>query len=123
MAVFTTFMNDHQNYYGSTNLTTGKNGMERYFADKANIFKFQTKDQVLIAGSQVAQKIKLAKPRAQLIIPKQSLLQGQHREYNAALAAAAARSSPVARPIPINAEPAEDIITLMSAKSTLTMPG
>jgi UDP-N-acetylmuramoylalanine-D-glutamate ligase len=33
-------MPDHMNYYGSTTLTTGK-AMKRYFADKANIFKYQ----------------------------------------------------------------------------------
>ena len=84
LAIFTTFMNDHQNYY--------RNSMERYFADKANIFKHQTKDDVLIAGNQVVTKIKTFKPKAKLITPKQSLLQGQHREYNAALASAAAKA-------------------------------
>lgn len=83
LAIFTTFMNDHQNYY--------RNSMERYFADKANIFIHQTKDDVLIAGSQVAKKVKSLKPKAKLIIPKQSLLAGQHREYNAVLASTAAK--------------------------------
>jgi UDP-N-acetylmuramoylalanine--D-glutamate ligase len=83
LAIFTTFMNDHQNYY--------RGSMERYFADKANIFTHQTKDDVLIAGSQVAKMIKAQKPKGKLIIPKQSLLAGKHREYNAALAMAAAK--------------------------------
>ena len=38
-------------------------------------------------------------------------------------AASAARFSPVARPIPINAEPLSDIIVFTSAKSKLIRPG
>jgi UDP-N-acetylmuramoylalanine--D-glutamate ligase len=83
LAIFTTFLVDHQNYY--------HNDMNQYFADKANIFKYQTKDEVLIAGSQVAKMVKAQKPKGKLIIPKQSLLAGKHREYNAALASAAAK--------------------------------
>ncbi|MFA6258690.1 MAG: Mur ligase family protein, partial [Candidatus Paceibacterota bacterium] len=40
ISVFTSFFLDHMNYY--------KNNMKRYFADKANIFKFQKKGDVLI---------------------------------------------------------------------------
>ena len=40
ISVFTTFMPDHMNYY--------KNSMEKYFDDKANIFKNQKSDDVLI---------------------------------------------------------------------------
>lgn len=83
LAIFTTFMNDHQNYY--------QNDLERYFADKANIFKHQTKDDILIVGSQVAKMVKGQKPKGKLIIPKQTLFAGKHREYNAALASAAAK--------------------------------
>ncbi len=83
LAIFTTFMNDHQNYY--------KGSMERYFADKANIFTHQTKDDVLIAGSQVVKMVKAQKPKGKIIIPKQSLLAGKHREYNATLASTAAK--------------------------------
>jgi len=104
VAIFTTFMVDHLNYY--------KGSMERYFVDKANIFKHQTRDDILIAGSQVAAKIKLAKPKAKLIIPKQSLLAGKHREYNAALASAAARALGV-----------EDRIITRAIKSFKGLPG
>lgn len=41
IAVFTNFMEDHLNYYPS---------MERYFEDKANIFKYQKEEDVLIVG-------------------------------------------------------------------------
>ena len=40
ISVFTSFMPDHMNYY--------KNSMEKYFDDKANIFKYQKKDDILI---------------------------------------------------------------------------
>jgi len=40
ISVFTTFMPDHMNYY--------KDSMEKYFDDKANIFKFQNKEDILI---------------------------------------------------------------------------
>ncbi|HEY5588523.1 MAG TPA: UDP-N-acetylmuramoyl-L-alanine--D-glutamate ligase [Candidatus Paceibacterota bacterium] len=40
ISVFTSFMPDHMNYY--------KDSMEKYFDDKANIYKFQNKDDVLI---------------------------------------------------------------------------
>ena len=40
ISVFTTFMPDHMNYY--------KNSMNEYFKDKANIFKYQNKDDILI---------------------------------------------------------------------------
>ena len=40
ISVFTTFMPDHMNYY--------KDSMEKYFEDKANIFKYQNKDDSLV---------------------------------------------------------------------------
>lgn len=42
IAVFTNFFPDHMNYY--------KGNMKRYFDDKANIFKYQNKDDFLIVG-------------------------------------------------------------------------
>lgn len=49
ISVFTNFMPDHMNYYGSTPFTTSK-VLERYFADKSYIYKFQKKNDVLILG-------------------------------------------------------------------------
>lgn len=40
ISVFTSFMPDHMNYY--------KNNMKKYFDNKANIFKYQKKDDILI---------------------------------------------------------------------------
>jgi len=45
ISVFTTFMPDHMNYY--------KDSMEKYFDDKANIFKYQNGDDILIVLSGV----------------------------------------------------------------------
>ncbi len=42
IAVFTTFMSDHMNYY--------EGDMEKYFEDKANIFKFQNENDFLVFG-------------------------------------------------------------------------
>ncbi len=56
ISVFTSFMPDHMNYYGSTKLTTGK-AMKRYFADKANIFKYQKKGDVLITNTDIKKLI------------------------------------------------------------------
>ena len=50
IAVFTTFLPDHQNYY--------KNDMDRYFSDKANIYRWQKDEDCLIAGVKTAKLIK-----------------------------------------------------------------
>jgi UDP-N-acetylmuramoylalanine--D-glutamate ligase len=88
IAVFTTFMHDHQNYY--------KNDLEQYFADKANIYRFQKPNDFLIAGSQVAPIIARYDYRLlqQIIVPKLASVKnwklkmlGEHNLYNASLAA------------------------------------
>lgn len=50
IAVFTTFMDDHMNYY--------KGDRELYFDDKAQIYRYQTDADVLIAGKDVAELIR-----------------------------------------------------------------
>jgi UDP-N-acetylmuramoylalanine--D-glutamate ligase len=49
VSVFTSFMEDHLNYYPT---------MNEYFADKAGIYRNQTKEDVLISGSTAAPRIK-----------------------------------------------------------------
>jgi UDP-N-acetylmuramoylalanine--D-glutamate ligase len=49
IAVFTTFMRDHLNYYNGN--------MRRYFNDKANIFANQKKEDILIIGEQSKSQI------------------------------------------------------------------
>ena len=49
ISVFTSFMPDHMNYY--------KNSMKKYFEDKANIFKYQKKNDILIIRPDVKKLI------------------------------------------------------------------
>ena len=50
IAVFTNFMKDHMNYY--------HNDMNAYFADKANIFRFQEESGVLVTTPEVFEQAK-----------------------------------------------------------------
>lgn len=96
VAVFTTFMPDHMNYYG--------NSMEKYFADKANIFLNQHGEDFLILGGQVTPFIKEYGFESNIkahttVVTEKTLPQswrlripGEHNRYNAAIAVAAARS-------------------------------
>lgn len=102
IAVFTTLYQDHLNYYGSTSLTTGKDAMDMYLADKANIFLYQKPEDTLVIGKQCAPMI-IEKYGVQIeskvIIADEFKLPdtwtlcipGMHNRYNAALALAAAR--------------------------------
>lgn len=95
IAVFTTFYQDHMNYY--------KDDMGAYLRDKATIFLFQTEKDTFVLGKQCAPIIidtygdiiesktivanELKFPESwKLCIP------GQHNRYNAALALAALRA-------------------------------
>ena len=86
IAVFTNLMPDHQNYY--------KN-MDEYFADKANIFKFQKQSDVLFSGASILDRIRAESPPIDPIVPellpKQWKLRvlGEHNRENASFAAAA----------------------------------
>ena len=93
VSVFTTFYADHMNYY--------KGDMKKYFFDKANIFKYQKKDDLLIVGKQALPFIKKwgGNFKSKMIIGKERLpkdckfnLPGVHNEYNAMLAVEVARS-------------------------------
>ena len=68
IAVFTNFFPDHLNYYGGD--------LERYRADKDNIFKYQKSGDVLLRGGEVE------------VLPVEWSLQipGEHNRQNAALA-------------------------------------
>ncbi len=88
IAVFTTFMRDHMDYY--------RDNMEGYFNDKANIFKYQDKNDFLIASQQSVKEIKKRfrqKIKSRIIIAdiskiknyKTNLL-GKHNKINIALA-------------------------------------
>lgn len=89
IAVFTTFMPDHQDYYPD---------METYFDDKAHIFRFQKEGDVLVAGKDVASGwIKDSAPVAPIVpdgIPEDWNLRipGTHNRENAACAIGALRA-------------------------------
>jgi UDP-N-acetylmuramoylalanine--D-glutamate ligase len=89
VAVFTNFMPDHMNYY--------HNDMDAYFADKANIFRYQTDHDVLVTTLDVfewAKKLNGATLSQELVLVDESLIPeeanlsmpGEHNRLNAALA-------------------------------------
>ncbi|MCA9354545.1 MAG: UDP-N-acetylmuramoyl-L-alanine--D-glutamate ligase [Candidatus Kaiserbacteria bacterium] len=96
IAVFTNFMEDHLNYYMAGGRSK-EEAMRLYFADKANIFKYQEETGVLVTTPEVfewakqlgsvsvGQEIVLADVSS---IPEDSLLSmpGEHNRLNAALA-------------------------------------
>ena len=88
VAVWTTFMTDHMNYYGDS--------MEKYFEDKAQIFRHQTGEDYFIIGEQ-ADPVIPANVLAKRIIARASDISrdwrldviGEHNRANAACARAA----------------------------------
>ncbi len=85
IAVFTSFMDDHMNYY--------KNDKELYFKDKANIYKHQTEYDVLIASPQAAKEIAL-RDHVEITVPDtkrfETNLIGEHNQVAVRLAHEAA---------------------------------
>lgn len=96
IAVFTNFMEDHLNYY-QTGGRSKEEAMELYFADKANIFKYQEESGTLVttpevferakklSGISLGQEIRLVDGS---VIPEDILLSmpGAHNRINAAMA-------------------------------------
>jgi len=87
ISVFTTFFPDHMDYY--------QNSMQRYFDDKAQIFKYQKSEDVLIMSPQAKGAIdnyyKSPINSKKIVVEPLPLgnrfLVGVHNEYNAACAA------------------------------------
>jgi UDP-N-acetylmuramoylalanine--D-glutamate ligase len=84
IAVFTTFMPDHMNYY--------KGSMEKYFDDKANIFKHQKKGDTLVVRPDMKSLIP-KNIKSRLIVAKSNdvdgysfLVPGKHQKENLACA-------------------------------------
>lgn len=95
IAVFTTFLPDHTNYY--------KDVPEQYLDDKANIFLYQTEADTLVLGKQCAptiiEKYGEAILAHTIVADEMKLpdtwtlaIPGMHNRYNAALALSAARA-------------------------------
>jgi UDP-N-acetylmuramoylalanine--D-glutamate ligase len=89
IAVFTNLMSDHQNYYPD---------MDAYFADKANIFRYQHDGDTLIIGKSIEDQVREVKPPVEVFIPPmipaewQLRIPGEHNRENASLAAEALRA-------------------------------
>jgi UDP-N-acetylmuramoylalanine--D-glutamate ligase len=86
ISVFTNLMPDHQNYYP---------GMEEYFSDKANIFRYQHGTDFLFTGKDIFEKVNAIQPPAAPQVP-QSIpadwklkIIGEHNRENASFAVAA----------------------------------
>lgn len=81
IAVFTSFMDDHMNYY--------KNDREAYFNDKANIYRNQSKYDVLVASPQAATEITKYDKKVSFVIPEDihfaTKLIGEHNQVSARL--------------------------------------
>lgn len=94
VAVFTNLLPDHMNYY--------KGDMGQYFADKANIFIYQTEADVLVVGDRVAQDIKKKTQglRSKLVVARKAVvpktwkikIPGEHNRDNIACALEAVRA-------------------------------
>jgi UDP-N-acetylmuramoylalanine--D-glutamate ligase len=84
ISVFTTFMPDHMNYY--------KDNMNAYFADKANIFKYQKKGDTLIIRPMMKKLIPKNVKSVVLIANKKDfenfkfIVPGEHQKENLACA-------------------------------------
>lgn len=89
ISIFTSFMSDHMNYY--------KNSMKDYFADKANIFKYQKGGDLLVTNKDVKKLIK-QKLNSKVILAYKKKVQnwkfvvpGEHQRKNLAYAIEVAR--------------------------------
>ena len=82
IAVFTSFLDDHLNYY--------KNDKELYFNDKANIYRHQKDGDVLIASPQASSEIIMRGERVAIDVPEdvkfEMNLIGEHNQVCAGLA-------------------------------------
>lgn len=82
IAVFTSFMDDHMNYY--------KNDKELYFNDKANIYRNQHTGDVLVASAQASSEIIMRGERVSILVPEQQhfdmKLIGEHNQVAGGLA-------------------------------------
>lgn len=91
ISVFTSFMPDHMNYY--------KDSMTDYFSDKANIFKYQSKQDILIMRPVMKKFIKKEDVKSKLIVVnKKEVLNwrfdvpGEHQRENLACAVSVAKN-------------------------------
>jgi UDP-N-acetylmuramoylalanine--D-glutamate ligase len=93
VSIFTTFLPDHLNYY--------KGDMDKYFDDKANIFKYQSENDYLILGYQAESFLEKYKKdiKSKIIISGDKIpegwgikIPGEHNRYNISLAIEAVKT-------------------------------
>ncbi len=90
IAVFTTFMRDHMNYYAGS--------MKKYFVDKANIFKYQKKGDMLIIRPEMKKLIpkgaacKLVVANSKNVADVDFTIPGTHQLANLACAVEAVKA-------------------------------
>lgn len=90
ISVFTSFMPDHMNYY--------KNSMKKYFADKANIFKYQKESDILVVRPDMKKLIPKNIKSKLVVVNKKDVsgwkfnMLGDHHKENLACAVAVARN-------------------------------
>lgn len=82
IAVFTSFMDDHMNYY--------HNNRDLYFNDKANIYRNQHDGDILIASAQASSEIIMRGERVAISVPENNTFEmkliGEHNQVAAGLA-------------------------------------
>lgn len=82
IAVFTSFLDDHMNYY--------RNDKERYFGDKAKIYRNQSEYDVLITSMQAAEEISRRDSKVHSVVPEDEVFEmkllGEHNQVAAGLA-------------------------------------
>ena len=89
ISVFTTFMPDHMNYYA--------NNLKKYFADKANIFKYQKKRDVLVVRPDMKKLIPKTTKSTLIVANKKTVagwsfvVPGEHQRENLACAVEVAK--------------------------------
>lgn len=117
VAVFTTFYKDHLVYY--------KNDIKKYFGDKANVFKYQNEEDLLVVGKQALPFVKKwqqenkTKVKGYTCVAKDKLpigwnlsIPGEHNIYNAGIALEVVRKLGI-----------KDLIIKKSLKSFKGVPG
>lgn len=110
VAVFTTFMPDHMNYY--------KNDMQAYLLDKAQIFLHQKPEDTFVVSDQVLPQLDQYKhgARAHVRVARAGALDlsvlGAHNQLNAACALEAARALGI-----------DDAVSLKALKAFAGVPG
>lgn len=110
IAVFTTFMEDHMNYY--------KNDMNAYLIDKAQIFLYQKPEDTLVVSEHVLSQLNAFKhgARAHVRVARAGKLElsvlGEHNQLNAACALEAARALDI-----------DDTVSLKALKNFMGVDG